>query len=217
MIKLPPNTPPEFVSQLANELSIVLKEKYNKPVGSGKLVNDLSSIFGSKDWNTLNAKLKNNGEKDNSLKFAIISDLLEQLNKPELKSFLENDSKVADAFDDGCNELYDLIYYFYGLEDYVDSYLPSDDFNVCNLSTHYQEYGYQFVQGYKSHFQLVTRTVLQHGSQELMKDILCEACRWLTDTYDGDHPYIPNPHYILTLFNDILTNETFIEQYLTGE
>lgn len=68
-MKLPDGVTPEFLSQLANELSAKSKER-NRYVGSGKIAHDLANIFESKDWNTFlsDYRKKKDDEFDRKLK-----------------------------------------------------------------------------------------------------------------------------------------------------
>jgi hypothetical protein len=59
-MKLPENITTEFLSQLATEFSLKLKYKHNRPLKSGKIVNDFAEIFGFTDWNSLNKHLNQN-------------------------------------------------------------------------------------------------------------------------------------------------------------
>lgn len=57
MAKLPKNISKKFISDLANDLSNHMKETYNRPIKSSKLLQAISQSCNFKNWNTLSAYL----------------------------------------------------------------------------------------------------------------------------------------------------------------
>lgn len=220
MIKLPENTSPEFVSQLANELSSLLKDKYNKPIKSGKLINDLSVIFGAKNWNTLSAQLNSVDQQDFRLLDILSKDLLIELNLNSLKIFLSNKRTLNLLKSGEASELYDLIYYHFSLENNLTSYCYQEDENLNDLipSSYKNQIFDNMCESYEinplssSSFADTDSKVSYRAIQEMMKDLLCSTCRCIEEHYDGDFKEkIPSEHIVEQL-QSLLTNKKFIRK-----
>jgi hypothetical protein len=58
MLYLPENLTQEWLSQLANEVSLKLKNKHNQPIRSSKIAHAFAEIFGYSDWKDLTVNVK---------------------------------------------------------------------------------------------------------------------------------------------------------------
>jgi hypothetical protein len=201
MIKLPENTTPEFVSQLATELSVILKDKYNKPIGSGKLINDLSDMFGHKDWNTLKAVLSPEEEVFELHLFNIIArDLLAMLKDESLREYWKNSDEIYGYFTTGeANTLFDILFYRYDLDDKINTYKYKEDHNYHpQIPPAFKDKTFEKLNDLrelhftdKRSYHETDNLVCTKSIQNMMKELLIAVCDSVDDDFGdtGDNNY----------------------------